>query len=110
MVHLSPNRVINRHDLNAKDQIGADIPLTRTSKSFFIQEIVNPDKLHLLLNKNGYLGQLLTREKILLRRVNNSQSLIFFYPSLTAEALKILTDSGNIHGFVRFFCELAIEM
>lgn len=106
----SPNRVINRHDLNTKDQIGADIPLTRTSKSFIIQEIVNPDKLDLLLNKNGYLGQLLTREKILLRRVNNSQSLIFFYPSLTAEALRILTDSDNIQGYVRFFCATQMRL
>jgi len=47
----TPNRLVNRYDLNAKDQIGADIPLTRTSKSFIVQENINPEKTQFCLNK-----------------------------------------------------------
>ena len=47
----TPNRLVNRYDLNAKNAIGADIPLTRASKSFLIQESFNENKLELVLTK-----------------------------------------------------------
>jgi hypothetical protein len=73
----TPNRVVNRHDLNAKDEIGADIPLTRTSKSFIIQEIINPEKLEYILTKNGYLGQMFSKLNRLTNRVDNSRAQSF---------------------------------
>ena len=51
----TPNRLVNRYDLNAKDQIGADIPLTRTAKSFIVQVNINPEKLNFVLPKNVIL-------------------------------------------------------
>lgn len=60
----TPNRLVNRHDLNAKNAIGADIPLTRTSKTFILQEIVNSKKLENILNINGYLNQVFLRLRV----------------------------------------------
>jgi len=73
----TPNRLVNRYDLNAKDQIGADIPLTRTSKSFIVQENINPEKLNFVLTKNGYLGEVLGKIRPILSRID-SESLVFF--------------------------------
>jgi hypothetical protein len=104
----TPNRVVNKHDLNAKDGIGADIPLTRTSRSFILQENINPDKLNLILTKNGYLGEMLGKARQYIRRVNTSKSLIFIYPALTKDAIRLLDQKASTN-FVRFWCALASE-
>jgi len=106
----TPNRLVNRYDLNAKDQIGADIPLTRASKSFMIQESINPEKLNDVLTKNGYLGELLTKIKPITNRVETSDSLKFLYPSLTAESFSQLDTEKKKFDYVRFFCNLAKQL
>mgnify|MGYP004004978739 FL=1 len=35
----TPNRTVMKYDLNAKNELGADIPLTRASKCFTLQEV-----------------------------------------------------------------------
>ena len=52
----TPNRFVSRHDLNAKNKLGADIPLSRTSKITIIQYYVNPQMLESLLSINGFLA------------------------------------------------------
>jgi hypothetical protein len=106
----TPNRIINRHDLNAKDEIGADIPLTRTSKSFIIQEIIDRRKLEHILTTNGYLAQMDSKLSRLTHRVDNSKALVLLYPSLTSEAVQILNSSSMAFDFIRFVCELGREM
>ena len=102
----TPNRLVNRYDLNAKNAIGADIPLTRVSKSFMIQESINPNKLHNILTKNGYLGELLNKLRPIQNRIV-PDSLILLYPSLTAESVKQLDTQKKKVEFTRFFCNLA---
>src|SRR5436189_2026577 len=82
----TPNRFVNRHDLNAKDNLGADIPLTSISKTFMLQENVDPLKLKLILTENGYLGKVLYKTKGFVERVDTSKSLVLLYPHLTADA------------------------
>ena len=79
----TPNRIVNRYDLNAKNEIGTDIPLTRISKSFMIQESINPAKLNDILTKNGYLGELLGKFRPIQNRID-PDSLALLYPSLTS--------------------------
>ena len=98
----TPNRLVNRYDLNAKNAIGADIPLTRVSKSFMIQESINPNKLHNILTKNGYLGELLNKLRPIQNRIV-PDSLILLYPSLTAESVKQLDTQKKKVEFTRFF-------
>jgi len=106
----TPNRMVNRYDLNAKDQIGADIPLTRTSKSFMIQENINSSKLNDVLTKNGYLGELLTKIRPIRSRIESSESLELLYPSLTHESLNQLNSRKKKSDFIRFFCNMANQL
>ncbi len=107
----TPNRVVNRHDLNAKDEIGADIPLTRTSKSFIVEEIIDQEKLNRIVNENGYLDTMVTKTNALAHRVDTSNSLVFLYPSLTNEAYEILNSSfRQYRDFLKFFCDVASYM
>ena len=102
----TPNRLVNRYDLNAKNEIGADVSLTRTSKSCIIQESINPDKLNDVLTKNGYLGELLNKYSSIQSRIS-PDSLALLYPSLTAESIKELNTKKKIDSYIRFFCILA---
>ena len=105
----TPNRLVNRYDLNAKNAIGADIPLTRISKSFMIQESLNPKKLHNVLTKNGYLGEFLAKFHPIQSRID-SDSLTLLYPSLTAESVEKLDTRKKKIEFIRFFCNLANQL
>ena len=105
----TPNRLVNRYDLNAKNEIGADIPLTRISKSFMIQENLNPDKLNDVLTKNGYLGELLDKFRPIQSRID-SDSLTLLYPSLTSESITKLDTSKKRTDFIRFFCNMANQL
>ncbi len=105
----TPNRIVNRYDLNAKNEIGADIPLTRISKSFMIQESLNPEKLNNVLTKNGYLGELLNKFHPIQSRID-PDSLTLLYPSLTAESMGHLDSRKKKIEFTRFFCNLANQL
>lgn len=105
-VFETPNRIVNKHDLNAKDGIGADIPLTRTSKSFMLQENINPEKLEMILTKNGYLGEMLANANRYTQRVDTSKSLVFVYPAITMEAMRMLNAYKSAK-LMRFCCEFA---
>jgi len=92
-----------------KNEIGADIPLTRVSKSFMIQENLNPDKLNDVLTKNGYLGELLDKFRPILSRVD-SDSLSLLYPSLTSESIEKLDTRKKRIDYIRFFCNVANQL
>lgn len=105
----TPNRLVNRYDLNAKNEIGTDTPLTRISKSFMIQENINPKKLHNVLTKNGFLGELLAKFHPIKNRID-SDALNLFYPSLTSESLDSLDTRKKRFDFIRFFCNVANQL
>lgn len=105
----TPNRLVNRYDLNAKNEIGTDTPLTRISKSFMIQENINPKKLHDVLTKNGFLGESLTKFHPIKNRVD-PDSLNLFYPSLTSESMGSLDSRKKKFDFLRFYCNVADQL
>ncbi len=105
----TPNRLVNRYDLNAKNEIGADIPLTRSSKSFMIQESLNPGKLNDVLTKNGYLGEVLNKFKSIQNRID-PDSLTLLYPSLTTLSMEQLDTRKKRIDYIRFFCNLANQL
>lgn len=106
----TPNRVVTKNDSNAKDNLGADIPLTRSAKAFIIQENIDPTKLQNILTINGYMATILSDTNPWKGRVGNPESLIFLYPSLTEEATKKLIDAKQKKEFIRFFIDVAKEM
>lgn len=106
----TPNRIVNKHDHNAKDAIGANIPLTRTSNSFIIQENIDPIILNNIFTKNGYLGQMLTKTKTWLEKIGNKNALVFLYPNLTKDAIKELDTVQKRKKFTKFFSNLSLEL
>ena len=86
----TPNRTVMKYDLNAKNELGADIPLTRASKCFTLQEVINPDKLTRILTENGYMAEVLSDVRSSLNKIGTPESLVLFYPSLTNDALTSL--------------------
>jgi len=102
----TPNRVVDKHDLNAKNAIGSEIPLTRRSKTFIVQEIVEPEKLDFILNRNGYLKEMINRIREITKRLDQ-ESCIFLYPSLTADSEKFLSKISRKNDYIKFFCDVA---
>ena len=107
---LTPNRFISRHDLNAKNKLGADIPLSRSSKTTIIQENINPKLLDSILNLNGFLATMKYRLGKYVERTSTSRPLTFLYPALEQKSLLQLSSEQNIIDFYRFFCDLSIEL
>ena len=91
----SPSRFITQVDLNAKDGIGADIPLSRTRKLFLYEESINPEKIKKILNENGYLARFLTNFRNFLSRVEQADALRLVYPKFTREGLLALESIGE---------------
>lgn len=107
---LTPNRFISRHDLNAKNKIGADMPLSRTSKIVLIQEMVGPNMLKSLLRTNGFLATMKYRLGKYVDRTNTAKPLTFIYPHVTKDAISWLKTPKQINEFYRFFCDLSLEL
>ena len=91
----SPSRFITKVDINAKDGIGADIPLSRTRKLFMYEEFVNPNTIDNILNKNGYLATFITNFQNFLLRVERSDALRLVYPKFTKAGLETLESLGE---------------
>ena len=107
---LTPNRFISRHDLNAKNKLGADIPLSRSSKTTIIQENISPELLNSILNVNGFLATMKYRLGKYVERTSTSQPLTFLYPALEKKSFTHLESDKNIRDFYRFFCDLSVEL
>jgi hypothetical protein len=102
----TPNRFVTRHDMNAKDKIGADIPLTRASKTFMMEQQINDTVMKNILTKNGYAQEMFHKVANWIHRVNTN-SLTLLYPSITDKALSMLDSNAKINNFVRFYTEIA---
>lgn len=102
----TPIRVVDKHDFNAKQAIGEDIPLTRRSKTFIVQEIIDPEKLDFILNKNGYLQEMIRHVREITKRLD-PETCTFLYPSLTKDSENFLNKISRNNEFIRFFCNVA---
>ncbi|MHB1440742.1 MAG: hypothetical protein ACYCSO_06940 [Cuniculiplasma sp.] len=92
----SPSRFITKVDLNSKDRIGADVPLSRTRRLFLYEEWINPNKISRILCENGYLATFLTNFRNFLQRVEKGNPLKLIYPKFTADGLKDLKNMGEV--------------
>jgi hypothetical protein len=93
----TPSRFITKVDLNAKNGIGADIPLSRARKLFMYEEFINPSKINKILNENGYLATFLTNFNNFLSRVERADALRLVYPKFTEDGLNTLESIGETH-------------
>ena len=107
---LTPNRFVSRHDLNAKNKLGADIPLSRTSKITIIQEIIDAKILESLLQVNGFLATMKYKLGKYVDRTNTAKPLTLIYPFVTKDALSHVDTQQSTVDFYRFFCDLAVEL
>ncbi len=107
----SPSRFITKVDLNAKDGIGADIPLSRTRKLFLYEEWINKDKIESMLTNNGYLADFQKNFKNFLSRVKESHALKLIYPKFTKGGLEALDTAGenNRNKIWAFFFQVVSE-
>lgn len=92
---ITPSRFITKVDLNAKDGIGADVPLSRTRKLFLYEEFVNPNTIDNILHKNGYLATYLTNYQNFIGRVERSDALRLVYPKFTKDGGKVMDGIGD---------------
>ena len=108
----SPSRFITKVDMNAKDNIGADIPLSRTRKLFMCEEFINPEKVYNILNRNGYLATFVTKFQSFLQRVESPESLRLVYPKFTKNGLETLEnlDDSSKNKVWHFIFEALVEL
>ncbi|MGC8981812.1 MAG: hypothetical protein ACP5IB_08075 [Thermoplasmata archaeon] len=99
----TPMRIVTRNDLNAKDNLGINIPLTRDRPVFIYEEYINEEIVNNILTKNGYLSQMLNRIREFLDRTETSGALKLFYPKLTNKLLNdISTEKLNsVRNFIK---------
>ena len=91
----SPSRFVTKVDINAKDALGADIPLSRTRKLFMYEAVINPETIENVLNKNGYLATFLAPFRKFLGRVDGHDVLRLIYPKFTKDGLSALEGIGE---------------
>jgi hypothetical protein len=97
----TPNRFVTMVDLNAKDGIGANIPLTRLRKLFLLEEKINFTTLLSIKETNGYLSTFVNRVSKKTNYTSTSGSMKVFYPSLTDD-LRHSLKSGTMSYFECF--------
>lgn len=106
----TPNRFVNRNDLNAKSDIGADIPLTRVRKCFVHEVAINPEVIENIQKRNGYLGEFKEEINKYIVRVQNTGTLKAVFPRITSDATTILKSSDEAQSkVVNFLFQLMSE-
>lgn len=100
----SPLRIVTRNDLNAKDNLGANIPLTRERPIFIYEEYINEEIANNILSKNGYLSEMLNKIRPFLERTETSGALKLFYPKFTNDLLNI--SSERLMDILKFIKDL----
>ena len=107
----TPSRMVNRYDLNAKNNIGADVPLMKYSNVFMLQENINPTKLESMMHENGFLDKIRLTGLKVLGRIDDS-NLKLFYPSITQKCKPIIDEytQKQKNDLVNFLCDAAIVL
>lgn len=84
----TPNRSVNRNDINAKNSLGANIPLTRMRNIFIYEESINEKFVNNILNINGYLAEFRNKIDKYFLRIEDNKCLKGVFPKLNNELLK----------------------
>ncbi|WMT53531.1 hypothetical protein [Ferroplasma acidiphilum] len=81
----TPNRFVNRYDINAKSNLGAHTPLTRIRNLFIYEESIGDKVLDSILNTNDYLATLKNNIENYFIRIENKNCLKAVYIKLTGD-------------------------
>jgi len=102
----TPNRVINRNDVSAKESLGLNIQLGGQGKSLFYEMPFNMNDVLVLLHDKSIFDKKIDSIRDLKNRFQQSGTLFFLGPSLTNEALFNLIQSKKVAKFVNRFCRI----
>lgn len=107
----TPARIVNRYDLNAKSNVGADVPLMRDSNVFMLQESIDPKKLESIMSENGFLNKVLVSGSQVFNRVDE-HNLKLFHPSFTQQSQSKLVSfsPSQKHDLICFLCNVAKDL
>ncbi len=103
----SPNRIVNRNDMSAKEQLGLDIQLGGKGRSLFYELPLNMNDVLILLNNKKLFEEKFYSIGDTKNRFRQSGTMFFLGPNLTREAYENLINSKRVKKFVNAFCRLA---
>lgn len=102
----TPNRIINRNDISAKESLGLNIQLGGYGKSLFYEMPFNMNDVLVLLHDEKTFEKKINSIRDLKNRFQQSGTLFFLGLSLTDEALSNLINSKKVTKFVNRFCRI----
>lgn len=91
----TPNRFVNRNDINAKNRIGANIPLTRMRNIFVYEESINKNVVENIINKNGYLAEFRNKIDKFFSRIEDNRCLKAVFPKLPDDIRKEIKNNPD---------------
>jgi len=105
----TPNRFVNKHDLNSKSGLGVNVTLTKMRNLFINEYRINLETLQSIQNTNDYLANVIARLEDEFNRVDNSNALKALYFSPNKNVIKKITGGSNIRKNVTDFIIDIIE-
>ena len=92
----TPNRFINKHDLNSKSGLGINVALTEMRNLFINEYRINLETLQSIQNTNDYLANVTARLENEFNRVDNSNALKALYFSPNKDVIGKITGEPSI--------------
>ena len=106
----TPERLVNRNDLNAKSVVGAELGVTTGGRPFVYDLEVSPQSLYSIRNTNEYLGEICAKVSSVLGLVYGL-SLRIVHARLTRPLLAtVRVDENARRDVARFLIALAAEL
>jgi len=99
----TPNRFINKHDLNSKSGLGVNVALTEMRNLFINEYRINLETLQSIQNTNDYLATVTARLEDEFNRVDNSNALKALYFSPNKDVIGKITGEPSIRKNVTEF-------
>jgi len=99
----TPNRFVNKHDLNSKSGLGVNVTLTKMRNLFINEYKINLKTLQSIRNTNDYLAKVIARLEDEFNRVDNSNALKALYFSPNKDLIKNIKGKSSIQKNVTDF-------
>ena len=107
---LTPNRIINRNDIAAKESLGLNIQLGGPNKLLFYEIPFDMNDVLVLLHNKKIFEKKINSIRDVKDRFQQSGTLFFLGLSLTNEALSNLINSKRVPRFVTRFCSIIKDL
>ena len=105
----TPNRFVNKHDLNSKSGLGVNVTLTKMRNLFINEYRIDLETLQSIQNTNDYLANVTARLEDEFNRVDNSNALKALYFSPNKDIIGKITGGSSIQKNVTDFIIDIIE-